>query len=283
MPQDAAEPLALRAIGQRLRRLRERRGLSRQAVARAIGVDVTSLAGWEAGKRLPRDGTRGKLAQVLATEPATLFDPAPDQNPQPIAAALVDTLADLPDLLLRLTRRARLLRALRLAAPYPTSAHVQAEWRTLVGARLREGSLAVQRVEIIYDLRRLKEIIANIIRYDGCTYQVKSYCPGLAEVVPTMGGYFFDDDEFVLGAYWTGMPPMHQPGIRLSGPAFPVFFNAYWDEIWRRGTWLNIRGAHDLSAAEAVARALGLPPRRWPRFVAEARVLEVGDGAPPLV
>ena len=285
MPQSAIDPSTFKAIGLRLRRLREARGLSRQAVARSLAVDVTSLAGWESGKRLPRASKRAPLAQLFATDPASLFEPSSDNEPQPIAASLVDTHADLPGLLLELTQRTRRsLRALRLAAPYPTPAHVQTEWRALVAERLRAGTLAVQRVEIIYDLRRLQEIVANIIRYDGCAYQVKSYCPGLDEVAPAFGGYLFDEDEFLLGAYWTGIPPARQPGLRVSGDPFRRFFNAYWEEIWRRGTWLNVRGAHDLSGAEAIGRRLGLrQARQWARFVSEARDLQVGDGAPPLV
>ena len=283
MDPPAPAPLPFATIGQRIKTLRQDRGTSRHALAETLGVDVTSLAGWEAGRRLPRDATRGKLAQALATDPATLFAPTGDTEAAPIAAALIDTLTDLPELLLHLTGRARTLRALRLAAPSPTPAHVQTAWRNLVSARLLGGTLAVERIEIVYDLRRLKEIVANILRYDGCAYYVKSHCPGADEVVPAIGGYFFDDDEFLLGAYWAAAPPRQQPSLRLHGAPFRAFFNAYWDEIWRRGTVLNLRGAHDLSAAATVAQKLGLPARQWDRFVAEAWELQIGDGAPPLV
>ncbi len=190
----------------------------------------------------------------------------------------------LPNLLMQCTLRARRsLRALRLAAPYPTSAYVQVEWRNLVDERLRAGSLEVHRVEIFYDLKRLQETLSNIIHYNGHAYHVKSYCAGLVEVAPSMGGYFFDDDDFLLGAYWTGIPPTRRPGIRVSGAPFRTFFNEYWDEIWRRGTWLNSRGAHEFSTVQVVARELGLPPEKWNDFVEEARELQIGDGAPPLV
>jgi hypothetical protein len=98
-----------------------------------------------------------------------------------------------------------------------------------------------------------------------------------------MGGYFFDDTDYLIGAYWTGVPPHNRPGLRIRGEAFSTYFTAYWDEIWRRGAWLNMRGAHDLSALRKTALALGLDPGGWPRFVEEASVLEIGDGAPPLV
>jgi len=282
MYQNVSPPRFL-AIGQQLRKVREGRGLSRARAAQLLHVDASSISGWESGRRLPRLDMRRNLAELFSVDISTLFPSDSDTTPPP-AVSLIDTHSDLPDMLLRFTVNAtRSLRALRLSAPYPTPAHVQIAWRKAVSERLRNHSVAVQRIEIIYDLRRLQEITSNIMRYDGCNYQVKCFCAGLAEVVPAMGGYFFDDDQFVFGAYWTGVPPGNQPGIHLTGEPFRTFFNAYWDEIWRRGTFLNVRGAHDLSEIEAIARKLGLQPRQWPRFVEQARAFEVGDGAPPFV
>jgi hypothetical protein len=46
---------------------------------------------------------------------------------------------------------------------------------------------------------------------------------------------------------------------------------------------LNIRGGHDLSAVRDLALCLGLKKSLWNNFCEEARALEVGDGAPPLI
>ncbi len=272
------------AVGNRIRRLRESKGVSRKELASKIKVDVSSLVGWEGGRRLPRESQRVRLARALGTDLDALFPSNIDGSMSVVSASLVDTLDQLPDLLMECTRNTRrTLRALRIAAPYPTPAYIQTEWRHLIDGRLLDRSLEVQRVEIFYNLKRLQETLSNIFRYDGRPYYVKSYCAGLTEVAPFMGGYFFDDDEFLLGAYWTGVPPHQRPGIRMSGAPFRTFFHHYWDEIWRRGTLLNIRGAHDLSAVQIVAKKLGLPLTRWKRFVEEARALKIGDGAPPLV
>lgn len=271
------------AAGKRLRRLREAKGLSRSDLAKRLNADVTSLSGWESGKRKPRDRTRSLLAHALGTDIESYYMPD-DEHGTPIAASLVDTLEDLPDLLMELTERAQqTLRALRLAAPYATTAYVQTKWRNLVNQRLLDGTLEVQRIEIFYNLRRLQEILSNVFRYDGCRYFVKCHCPGIADVVPGVGGYFFDDDEFLLGAYWMSLPPHHRPGLRVSGAPFRIFFQEYWNEIWRRGTALNISGAGDLSAIQSLAFALGLPQAEWDRFVEGAKTLEMADGAPPLV
>jgi len=273
-----------REVGKRMRRLREAKGLSRRSLADALHVNVTSLVGWEGGVRLPRAGVRKRLARLLDTNIATLLAGTTGYEDAPLRAVAFDTVAELPDLLMQYTRSAhQLVRALRLAAPYVTPAHVQTEWRSLISGRILDGTLEVQRIEVFYDLRRLQEVLSNIIRYDGRHYFVKSHCTGIKEVMPAFGVYIFDNDEFFLGAYWTGVPPSNKPSLRLSGPPFQTFFNAYWEEIWRRGTYLNIQGAHDLSAVRELAFKLGLPRDGWEQFVEEARTLEIGDGAPPLI
>ncbi len=277
------EPFA--DIGSRIKRLREAKGIPRRELAAEVGVDVSSLVNWESGKHLPRDKVRVKIARVLGCDSDALFAAnAASDGASALAVSLVDTEKELPSLLLDLTRRTRrTLRALRFAAPYPTTPYVQTEWRQMVSDRILDGTLEVQRAEIIYSLDRLQEILSNILRYNGRSYYVKSFCPGLSEAAPLMGGYFFDDDEFLLGAYWTGMPPMRRPGMRVSGAPFRTFFNEYWAEIWQRGVWLNSKAGHDLSAARTIAEQLGLPQNQWEVFVAGARTFQVGDGAPPLI
>jgi len=271
------------AVGRRIRRLREVKGYSRNELARKLRVDVSSLAGWEAGKRLPRDSHRARLARALDCDLSLLLSPVEDAA-GPLKALLLETLTELPAALAECARNAkRSLHAVRLASPYPTAAYVQTEWRAIVAERILARSIEVQRVEIFYSLKRLQETLSNILRYDGCAYYVKAHCMGIQEVVPSMGGYCFDDCDIFLGGYWTSVPPRNFPGLRLSGPMIGEFFVQFWNEVWPRGTLLNIRGAHDLSAVKDLAVRLGLSPRNWKHFVEEARALEIGDGAPPLV
>jgi hypothetical protein len=61
------------------------------------------------------------------------------------------------------------------------------------------------------------------------------------------------------------------------------FFESHWNDIWSHGTLINPRGARDLDAVRDIAITLGLPPRRWSRFMDEAAALDIGDGAPPLL
>lgn len=271
-------------VGQRLQGLRKARGLSRRELATRLHVDVTSLAGWEAGKRLPRDGVRLNLARALGIDTEALFAFGTQDAAPVLAASVIDTVEELPALLMELTQKTtRRLRAIRLAAPYPTSAYMQCEWRNLISRRLHEDTLEVMRIEIFYDLKRLQEVLSNIFRYDGCRYYVKSHCAGQRDLVPAMGGYFFDDDEFLVGAYWATLPPHNRPGLRMSGAPFRNYYNQYWDEIWHRGRLLNRSGANDLSEVQKTAIALGLAPQDWDQFVEDAKTLKIGDGAPPLV
>jgi transcriptional regulator with XRE-family HTH domain len=272
------------AAGGRIRRLRQEKGLSRSELARKLRVDVSSIAGWETGKRLPRDTHRSKLARALDCELPVLLSPV-DDTPAPLKGSLVDTTDELPAALAECARNAKhWLRALRLAAPYPTPAYVQTEWRSVIGDRLMAGTIEVRRIEIFYDLKRLQETLWNILRYDGKAYHIKAHCVGLKDVAPLMSAYCFDGVDYFFGAYWAGVPPQKQnPGLRLSGPIITEFFSHYWTEIWGRGVLLNLRGGHDLSAVQDVAVKLGLHPRNWKKFVEEARELKIGDGAPPLI
>lgn len=269
-------------LGERIRRLRAERGISRADLARRLSVDVTALAAWERGAYRPRDGHRAALAAALGLSVERLVGGG-NATVVPLGeASLLDTFVQLPALFaeqLPLTHR---LRALRIAAPYCTAAHVQVDLRFAIAERLAAGTIEVQRIEIFYKLDRLKEGLSNVLRYEGRPYFLKSYCPGANEVTPGMGAYFFDEREFVLGGYWTGVPPHNKPGLRCSGEPFATFYMAYWHEIWSRGTLLSLGGNHDLSAVRDMALALGLKGRDWPAFVESARTLEIGDGAPPL-
>jgi len=276
--------LQRKAVGTRIKRLREVKGYSRSEVAKDLRVDVTSVAAWESAKYLPRERHRAQLARLLDIDLESLFNGNEDPAWIPLRASLIDTRQELPDLLVSLTSRTRSrFRVLRLAAPYITAAYVQQEWRNLISERLLDHSIEVQHIEIFYDLRRLQETLSNIVRYDGCRYWAKSYCPGLKNIAPAMGAYMFDEEEYLLGAYWVGIPPQHKPGLHLTGAPFRQFFEAYWDEIASRGTVLNARGKHDLSTVRSLALQLGLPPKQWKSFVDEALSLDIGDGAPPRI
>jgi len=273
-----------RAIGRRIKRLRESRGFSRHDVAAYLKVDLTAVSAWERGDYLPREGRRLGLAAMLGIDVGSLFAERQDGGTLGSAATLIDTMGELPGILRDLTGNAQTsLKAFRLSAPYSTPAHVQEEFRSILDQRLLNDSLTVQRVEIFYSLERLKEALANIIRYDGRDYVVKSYCAGVSEVVPGMGGYMFDDNEFLVGAYWATIPPSRHVGLRLTGEPFRTYFVHYWSEIWQRGTMLNRKGLRDLSAVRAVALELGLDASDWTKFVDEAHEFKMADGLPPLI
>lgn len=271
------------AIGRRIKRLREKRGLSRQDIADALSVDLTAAAAWEAGKYLPREGRRLRLSQLLHIDVGTLF--AEEQEPSPSrGAALIDVQHELPGLLRELTCSAeRRLRAFRLACRHATAPFVQEEFRRLTDQRILDGSLEVERVEIFYELERLKEVLATLLRYDGRSFRVRTVCNGVKELVPGMGGYLFDDREFLLGSYATEHIADGRPGLRLSGEPYRTYFADYWREIWERARPLNPDGTTDLDGIRSEAVKLGLNPQDWPQFLSEAERLVLDDGLPPLI
>lgn len=273
-----------RSFAELISEARRAAGLSRGALAAKLDVTPSTVGGWERGKFNPRDGEqRTKLADVLKlnlVELSRAIDGRADAGSS--TARKVDAMEEFPALLLKLLRQAkRTLKDIRLAAPYTLPPFVQTEFRKAVSARILERSIEVQRVEIFYSLDRLREVLSNILRYDGCRYFVRSYCAGLKEVTPALGGYAFDDTHVILGGYFVALPPHSQPGLLVEGPDVEVFFSRYWDEIWRRGTPLNLGGAADLSKVRTVAQTLGLRDGDWSQFLEEAKALKGGaDGAP---
>jgi transcriptional regulator with XRE-family HTH domain len=275
------KPLDTAPIGRRIRHLRETKGLSRAALARKIEVDVSSIAGWESGKRLPRDAVRARLADALDCELSELLSPL-KETVEPSTVTLLDVSKDFPALFADSARSVRhTIRTMRLASPYSTTINVQTEARQIIGERLIAGTLEVQVLEIFYTLDRLKESLSNILRYDGRPYYVKACCVGMKEIAPFLGGFGFDDADVFVGGYWSGYPPQNHPVLRLRGPAIKTFYKSYWKEAWQRGAMLNAHGGHDLSVVRETALAMGLPSRQWKHFVDEARSLDIGDGAPP--
>ena len=67
-------------IGRRIRELREGRGITQRALARAAGIAPNSLYLIESSRRTPSAATVEKLARGLDVEPGVLFE-------SPLAAA----------------------------------------------------------------------------------------------------------------------------------------------------------------------------------------------------
>lgn len=60
-------------VAANVRRLRVERKLTQEQLAHDADVDVTYLRGIERGRRNPSVAVVGRLAEVLGTEPGTLF------------------------------------------------------------------------------------------------------------------------------------------------------------------------------------------------------------------
>lgn len=67
------DPL-LRALGSNVKRLRESKGWTQEALAAKAGLDRSYVAGIEAGIRNPSTKALAKLARALGVSLSTLFD-----------------------------------------------------------------------------------------------------------------------------------------------------------------------------------------------------------------
>jgi transcriptional regulator with XRE-family HTH domain len=86
-------------VGERLRSTRLRAVLTQGELARALGVDRSTVAKWESGERAMTVGALTRTAQVLGISPAALLeDHAPSAQRQAVQL-LTQTLEHRPDLL----------------------------------------------------------------------------------------------------------------------------------------------------------------------------------------
>jgi tetratricopeptide (TPR) repeat protein/transcriptional regulator with XRE-family HTH domain len=84
---DAARGDRERGVGERLRGERQRRNLSQEALAEALGATVRSVRRWESGRALPQPHYRAAYCRVLGMAADELFGrPARPPEPPPQAA-----------------------------------------------------------------------------------------------------------------------------------------------------------------------------------------------------
>ncbi len=76
-------------FGETLRRLRMENGLSQQQLADRLHVERSSLANWEAGRRLPDAAMISQIAKTLGVDAAILFSDA-ESSDEPPSVLLVD-------------------------------------------------------------------------------------------------------------------------------------------------------------------------------------------------
>lgn len=60
-------------IGQRLKALREKKGVTIYAVAESCGITAAAVCMYEAGKRVPRDAVKIKLANYYKKTVESIF------------------------------------------------------------------------------------------------------------------------------------------------------------------------------------------------------------------
>jgi len=61
-------------VGENVRRLRKKRGLTQEQLAMETGIDLTYVGGIERGRRNPSVDVLGRLANALGVHPRALFD-----------------------------------------------------------------------------------------------------------------------------------------------------------------------------------------------------------------
>jgi DNA-binding transcriptional regulator YiaG len=71
---DSPDRLLRETFGERVQRLRRRLGLSQSELASILGVDRSSLTGWELDRHVPTSRNRARLARALAISDEYLLE-----------------------------------------------------------------------------------------------------------------------------------------------------------------------------------------------------------------
>lgn len=270
--------------GRRIRLFRERKGLSRARLAQLLAVDVTAVSAWENGKYQPRVEKRHSLARLLGVMLEELFPEVSDAHLGGASILQIADHAGFASLLLEKTARAeRLIRAIHCSRVAFTPPSHMVEFRRLISNRLLADSLAFEHIEVVQDLSRLKEIVHNILRYDGHAYRLRAYHAPPSGTVPGPNAFLFDERDLLLGSSWQGEPIQQKLRLSVSGGEILDYYQQRWEDMWETATPLNEESDRDLSGAYAFALKLGLAPSDWPAFLEQARSLTIADDAPPFV
>ena len=80
-----------RSFGETLLDVRKQNGLSQQRLADLLFVNRSSVANWEAGRRLPDAAMIAKIAEVLGVDLSDLFDAANEEAARPVVIVVDDS------------------------------------------------------------------------------------------------------------------------------------------------------------------------------------------------
>lgn len=72
----------MRAMGQRIRVIREMREMKQEVLAKKVGVTQPSVSQWENGQTLPSPGRRKRICEALEVQPTFLFREAIEAEQQ---------------------------------------------------------------------------------------------------------------------------------------------------------------------------------------------------------
>jgi len=64
---------AMRAVGDRIRMMRELHGMTQETFAKQVPVSQPAVSQWEAGKKMPGRATQFRVADVLRVDRSNLF------------------------------------------------------------------------------------------------------------------------------------------------------------------------------------------------------------------
>jgi len=127
----------------------------------------------------------------------------------------------------------------------------------LLYERLKKGEIAYNRVEIIYNKKRLESVIARLITHRGMEYLIR-YIESPPSLIPMINVMSVDGDNYYLAGIKTSINTSDVLFVKSS--EFSMFFDNYWNELWYSAKPLNSRDEIDWEEINKIATRINVKP-----------------------
>lgn len=260
-------------FGNRLKALRRKQGLSQGALASRMGVTEATVRHWERDRNLPTRKRRSELASILGVTEQSLSEGSEKSTVQEF-----DIFREMEELSLKLLADAQIVQSTRLAMNYVQPPAIQSRFKMEQVRRMKEGSLSIEKIEILYVPGRIRDIIYNFRAYRNLNYRVR-YLPTPPHPIPMPNFYAFDMTNFIFGGYHVTHPPTNSQNLWLSGEIWNRFLSEYWIALWQQSLALSELD-DPMYELRSIARAIGLDDQQWQALCAEAEEIGARDIPP---
>jgi len=146
----------------------------------------------------------------------------------------------------------------------------QAEYKRVLFKRTSKGEIGFRRVEVIYNVRNLEDVVRRLLLHEGYNYFIRHYEPP-PKIIPILHMMSFDNEAFYLGGFYASDYPGEEQNLYIRDPKLAYLLKGYWNELWGGGTPLNEGGVIDWTELKRIGARAGVTESDFEAMVAKVR------------